>query len=81
MWGIVADELGGIHPEGLRQLADRVPLRLRHLARFEVGDRRGAHASVLRRLSVREKTVTRLAKPKEQYRHELLGEDERLEHL
>ncbi len=29
---ISADELGGIHPEGLRQLADRAPLGLRHVA-------------------------------------------------
>ncbi len=29
---ISADELGGIHPEGLSELADRAPLSLRHVA-------------------------------------------------
>jgi len=53
--GLIADELGGVHPEGIGQLADRASLRLRHLARFEVEDRRGGHAGVLRWLPVRGK--------------------------
>jgi hypothetical protein len=32
MWWLFADELGGIHPEGLSELADRAPLGFRHVA-------------------------------------------------
>ncbi len=78
MWWLLAYELGGIHPEGLGQLADRAPLRLRHLACFGVEDPRGTHAGILRRFPVRD-TPARLAKPGEEKRHELLGEDELLE--
>ena len=39
MWCLLADEFGGIHPEGLSQLADRAPLRLRDVAGLEVEDR------------------------------------------
>ncbi len=32
MWWLLANEFGGIHPEGLRHLADCAPLGFRHVA-------------------------------------------------
>ena len=32
MWGLLANHFGGIHPQGLSELADRASLSLRHVA-------------------------------------------------
>jgi hypothetical protein len=54
MYGLLLDQLGGVHPERLGELADGTPLCF-YPARLEVEDARRTHVGPFRQVAVREK--------------------------
>ena len=54
---VLLDQLGGVHPEGLGEFADRAPLGRHLFVGLQVEHSRGAHVCACRQFAVREKTL------------------------